>query len=259
MPSKSEQYLLDLNEYRFYYYMPDSDVVMNDFGFFLKNKIIETYSYVTPSPKGEKEFDKFLNYSFSFFDNKQTYFILKHAYNENYQANSKILRKKGFIPAHMDVSVMKWQSRENMLRDNPAIKLIKLNHRHIDIWVDVFFDAFRYPKNLREYITSMVALQVDQGIEFYLGNVSNSIVSCFCAIDDGNYIGIYGVGTRRSFQRRGYASAMLSNYIKEKIDLEPNQAFCLQVQKDSGAEMVYKKIGFETVFVQKRFDWNPYL
>lgn len=258
-PSKYEQYLLDLNEYRFYYYMPNSEVTMNELGFFLKNKTIETYSYVAPTPKGEKEFDKFLEFAFAFFDNKKSYFILKHAKGEEFEKNAKKLEELGFIKASLDVSVMKWHKNTQSLKDNPALQLKKLKRREIKLWVEVFFDAFNYPKSLKNYITSMVELQWKNNIEFYVGIVSDNVVSCFCAIDDGNYIGIYGVGTKYRYQRRGYASAMLSNYIKEKISKNPDQAFCLQVHKDSGAEKLYKKIGFKRVFIQKRYDWNPYL
>ena len=103
----------------------------------------------------------------------------------------------------------------------------------------------------------MATAQSENGIEFYVGYVSSKDVSCFCSYNDGTYRGIYGVGTRYRYRRRGYASILMSNYISDILKLEPDAKFCLQVQKRSGAEALYTKIGFKEVVVQKRFDWDP--
>ncbi|MCG3227748.1 MAG: hypothetical protein H7645_12580, partial [Candidatus Heimdallarchaeota archaeon] len=81
--SQDERTLIDLNEYGFYFYMPDSIAVKNELGYFLKNHKIETYSYVAPTLLGEKNFDKFLSYAFSFFSDGKDYFIIKHP-NDGY-------------------------------------------------------------------------------------------------------------------------------------------------------------------------------
>ena len=44
--SNEDRMFLDLNEYEFYYFMPNSESVKNKLGYFIKNKSIETYSYV---------------------------------------------------------------------------------------------------------------------------------------------------------------------------------------------------------------------
>ena len=251
--------LLDLNEYGFYTHMPDSVVKRNELGYFLKNKVIETYSYITPTLEGEKNFELFLSYAFNFFSSGNEYFILKHPLDEYYQRNSKILRTKGFISAIYDVSVMYWNNAKESLRPNPALRLERVPKKDVNRWVEVFFDAFNYPKSLIAYITQMVIVQIEHGIEFYVGKVSDKDVSCFCVYNDGQIMGIYGVGTKTRYQRRGYATAMLSNYINNLIQEDKKASFCLQVQKNTGAERLYKKIGFKTIYVQKRFDWNPLL
>ena len=103
----------------------------------------------------------------------------------------------------------------------------------------------------------MVEKQHESGIEFFVGTVSGKDVSCFCAFEDENYLGIYGVGTKQKHRRKGYAKTLMSNYIEEKIHNNPQLKFCLQAQKNSGAEVLYKGIGFDSPYTQKRFDWDP--
>ena len=256
--SQDERALIDLNEYGFYFYMPDSIAVKNDLGYFLKNHKIETYSYVTPALVGEKNFERFLNYTFSFFSGGKEYFIIKLPYDEYYQANSKILREKRMIAHHLAISVMSWK-KENMpyLRISEDVELELLTMRNLHKWVDVFFDAFDYPNDLKKYISSMVNKQAENGIEFYVGNASGKDVSCFCVYRQQPYHGFYGVGTKRKFRRKGYASITLSNYMESIAKSDSSTKFCLQVQSGSSAEKLYEKIGFEKSFTQKRFDWDP--
>ena len=103
----------------------------------------------------------------------------------------------------------------------------------------------------------MVEKQFQHGIEFFVGTVSHKDVSCFCSYRDDNYIGIYGVGTKQRYRRKGYARTMMSNYIDDTKQRYPHHRFCLQAQKNSGAELLYKNIGFDATYVQKRFDWDP--
>ena len=49
----------------------------------------------------------------------------------------------------------------------------------------------------------------------------------------------------------------MANYILDTFEEDSEAKFCLQVQKNSGAEKLYSKIGFEEVIIQKRFDWDP--
>ncbi len=252
-----EKEMFDNNEYLFYTFMPDSNVKKNNLGYFLLNNSIETYSYITPTPYGEEEFEQFISYAFSFFEDRNKYFILKHPYNRNYQRNSKILRDLKFIPSFVDISVMKWQPNNNLNKPNPALEIEHISKKKIDKWVSIFFDSFQYPKNLLKYITRMVSMQIDNGVDFYVGYVSDKDVSCFCTLNYDKITGIYGVGTRNMFRRRGYATAMLSNYLNDQLTTKPNMTYCLQVHKNSGAEELYKKMGFETSYIQKRFDWNP--
>ncbi|NPD87891.1 MAG: hypothetical protein HGN29_04160 [Asgard group archaeon] len=256
--SQDERALIDLNEYGFYFYMPDSIAVKNELGYFLKNHKIETYSYVAPTLLGEKNFDKFLSYTFSFFADGKEYFIIKHPFDEYFRTNSKILREKRLIAHHIDISVMSW-NKEGFpyLRTSEEVELELLTIRNLNKWVDVFFDAFDYPNDLRKYISSMVNKQAENGIEFYVGKASGKDVSCFCVFRQQPYHGFYGVGTKHKFRRKGYASITLSNYIESIIKSDTSSKFCLQVQSRSSAERLYKKIGFEKSFSLKRFDWDP--
>jgi len=251
--------ILDLNEYKFYSYMPDTITKRTNLGYFLKNKVLETYSYIAPTIEGEKDFESFLSYAFSFFSGGNEYFILKLPLNKYFRKNSKIVRNKGFISAFFNVAVMYWEKAKEKLIPNPALRLEYLTEKKINLWLDVFFDAFNYPRSIRNYIGEMVTTQINSGVEFYIAKVSDKVVSCFCAYNDGNIVGIYGVGTKKRYQRRGYATAMLSNYINELAKKDDNIKFCLQVQSNTAAERVYTKIGFEKAFIQKRFDWNPYI
>ncbi len=256
--SVTERDKFDHNEFLFYYFMPDSEIKENELGYFLKNDAIETYSYVTPKNYGVINFEEFLSYSFSYFGNGTIYFVLKIPYDNYYLNNSNILRKKRFLISYSDVNVMAWNKGSiGKLKTNEALRVDKLNYDDLYRWVDVFFDSFRYPKNLREYISRMVEKQYLNGISFFVGKVSNKDVSCFCSNITEDLIGIYGVGTKTKFQRRGYAQAMLSNYIDDIIKKDENKSFCLQTNKNSGAEKLYKKIGFTSVYIQKRFEWNP--
>ncbi len=257
-PDYELQKLLDLNEYEFYKFMPDSEVVINDLGYFIKNKTIETYSYVTPTKHGEEKFEEFLDFTFSFFSDGKEYFIIKHALDEYYKKNSKILREKQLIGYHVDIGLMHWKSEaKDKLNPSPHVEYELLSTKTVKKWVDVFFDAFNYPKKLRRYITRMATAQSDNGIEFYVGYVSGRDTTCFCSLNDGTYRGIYGVGTRYRYRRRGYGSILMSNYILDTVKKDSKAKFCLQVQKNSGAEQLYAKLGFEEAVIQKRFDWDP--
>ncbi len=252
--------LLDLNEYGFYKFMPDSEVVKNDLGYFIKNRTIETYSYVTPTLLGEEKFEEFLDFTYSFFSDGKEYFIIKHALDEYYKRNSKILRQKQLIGHYIDIGLMHWTT-ENKDNLNPSehVEYELLTTKTVKKWVDVFFDAFNYPRNLRKYITRMATAQSENGIEFYVGYVAGKDTTCYCSFNDGTYRGLYGVGTRYKHRRRGYALTLMSNYILDTLEEDSNAKFCLQVQKKSGAEQLYAKIGFEEAVIQKRFDWNPSL
>lgn len=256
--SQDERTLIDLNEYGFYFYMPDSIAVKNELGYFLKNHKIETYSYVAPTLLGEKNFDKFLSYAFSFFSDGKDYFIIKHPNDGYFRANSKTLREKRMIAHHLGISVMSWRKESfPYLKTSEDIELELLTMRNLHKWVDVFFDAFDYPNDLRKYISSMVNKQAEEGIEFYIGNASGKAVSCFCVYRQQPYHGFYGVGTKHKFRRKGYASITLSNYMEPVIKSDSSTKFCLQVQSGTSAEKLYEKIGFENSFSQKRFDWDP--
>ncbi|MHA1668287.1 MAG: GNAT family N-acetyltransferase [Candidatus Heimdallarchaeaceae archaeon] len=253
------RFLLDSNEYDFYYFMPNSIAKKNDLGFFIKNKTIETYSYVTPTSLGEDNFSEFLSYTFSFFSDGDDYFTLKLSYDDPFFArNSKILRNKQLIPYYQDISVMILENFSlSSFSSFSDLELIKLNSSNLDRWVDVFFDAFSYPKKLKKYISKMVKLQEENGVEFYVAHKFAKDVSCFCSFDSHSLIGLYGVGTRKQYRRRGYASVMLSKFFVQELEKNPQTRFGLQVQKNSGAETLYKKLGFRIVHTQKRFDWNP--
>ena len=73
----SERELFDLNEYGFYYYMPNSKVVLNELGYFIKNKTIETYSYVVPTRYGDEHFQELLDFTHSYFSDGKEYYIIK--------------------------------------------------------------------------------------------------------------------------------------------------------------------------------------
>ncbi|MHA1400233.1 MAG: GNAT family N-acetyltransferase [Candidatus Heimdallarchaeaceae archaeon] len=253
-----DRFIFDYNEYKFYVLMPDSEVKENELGYYLKNHSIETYSYITPKEQGLRNFESFISFAFSFFSDGSEYFVIKIPQDQYYPRNSKILREKQFIKAFNDVNVMAWDKKNlSSLTPNPAIFLQKLNTKNGKRWVDVFFDAFNYPRNLRKYITRMVLNQMENGVEFYVGEVSGKDVAGFCAYKTSNIIGIYGVGTKSRFQRRGYAKAMLSNFILEKLEEKDDLMFCLQTNHNSGAERLYRNLGFDSVYIQKRFDWNP--
>lgn len=256
--SNEDRTFLDLNEYEFYYFMPNSESVKNELGYFIKNKSIETYSYVVPTLYGEKNFSEFLNFSFSFFSDGKEYFIIKHYVNEFFQTNSKILRLKKFIAFYQDISLMTWKSRENSsLNPNNLLELELLSSKKLSKWVDVFFDSFSYPKHLRKYISQMVETQIENQVEFYIGYVDGKDVGCFCTYKNLPFHGFYGVGTRHRYRRKGYAKIMMSNYMQSVIEDNPSANFCLQVQRGSGAEKLYQNLGFKNEFYQKRFDWDP--
>jgi hypothetical protein len=238
--------------------MPNSVAVKNELGYFLKNHKIETYSYVTPTILGEENFDKFITYAYSFFSGGKEYFIVKHPLDDFFQTNSKKMREKGLIAYYLDIANMIWkQENSPQLKLDGDIELELLSYKKLNRWIDVFFDAFNYPSDLRKYITSMVRNQAEKGIEFYIGIVSGKDVSCFCSFKNYNLFGLYGVGTKHKFRRKGYASITLSKYIESKIKIDSSSGFCLQVQAGSSAELLYEKIGFERSFIQKRFDWDP--
>ena len=238
--------------------MPDSEVIKTDLGFFIKNKTIETYSYVVPTLEGDKEFEQFLDNAYSFFSGGKDYFIVKLYHNENYAKNSKILRQRKLIQYHLDTSLMVWdENNNNKLESNSLVELELLTLKKTGRWISVFFDSFNYPLSLKKYITSMVKLQLDNGIEFFVGQVAGKDVSCFCSFKDENYYGIYGVGTKQRFRRRGYAQTMMTNFIEDKLQTSANAQFCLQAQTGSGAELLYLNLGFDNPFIQKRFDWDP--
>jgi ribosomal protein S18 acetylase RimI-like enzyme len=254
----SERELLDLNEYSFYKYMPDSQVVHNKLGFFIKNRSIETYSYVVPTEYGDENFEDFINFTHSHFTSGKEYYIVKVYDNDYFLKNSKILRNKKLIQYHLDTSIMTWEgSGKDELVPHSYLEIDLLSSKKVNRWINVFFDSFSYPPHLKKYITSMVKNQIEQGIEFFVGMVSGKDVCCFCSFEDDNYLGIYGVGTKQKYRRRGYAKTMMSNYIEDKNQLSPQLKFCLQAQKNSGAEILYKGIGFESPYIQKRFDWDP--
>jgi hypothetical protein len=224
--------------------MPDSVTKENDLGYFIKNETIETYSYVTPTLFGELNFDKFLDFSFSFFSDGKEYFIIKHFSNKNLQRNSKIMRQRKFIPFYLDISLMTWKSeKKNYLSPTNIVKVDSLEPDELERWIDVFFDAFEYPPRLEDYITKMVLTQEKNGVNFYVGTVSKKDVSCFCTFKQENYIGFYGIGTK--------------HYMTEISENDPSTSFCLQVLYNSGAEKLYELIGFERFSTQKRFDWDP--
>ncbi|MHA2308307.1 MAG: GNAT family N-acetyltransferase, partial [Candidatus Heimdallarchaeaceae archaeon] len=162
------------------------------------------------------------------------------------------------IAHHLGISVMSWR-KESLpyLRASVDIEIELLTMRNLHKWVDVFFDAFDYPNDLRKYISSMVNKQAENGIDFYVGNASGKDVSCFCVYRQYPYHGFYGVGTKHKFRRKGYASITLSNYMELTTKADSSTKFCLQVQSGSSAESLYEKIGFEKSFTQKRFDWDP--
>ncbi len=250
--------LLELNEYKFYYYMPNSEVLKNDLGYFVKNKSIETYSYISPTHQGDIEYEDFLKFAFSYFNNGEEYFVVKVFYNDSFRRNSKLLRKQNFIQYPIDTSLMAWSSdKQSKLITDDELELDLLTLKTSNRWVDTFFDSFSYPPHLRKYIVAMVEAQLDYGIEFYVGRKFGKDICCFCAFEHENYVGFYGVGTKKRFRRQGYATKVMSNYMSSRLDTSPNIQFCLQAQNNSGAEQLYLNLGFEIPFIQKRFDWDP--
>ena len=250
--------LLELNEFQFYYYMPNSEVIKNDLGYFIKNKSIETYSYISPTYLGDENYEDFLNFAFSYFDNGKEYFVVKVFNNDTYRRNSKILRQKNFIHYPIDTSIMSWsgESKTKLIPDDD-IELVLLDSGNSKRWVEAFFDSFSYPSHLRKYIVDMVDEQLNHGIDFYVTTKFGKDISCFCTFEYGGYIGFYGVGTKKRFRRQGYATKSMSKYMLEQLEKSPNTQFCLQAQNGSGAEQLYLNLGFKIPFVQKRFDWDP--
>jgi len=256
--SNEERDYLDLNEYEFYYFMPNSESMKNKLGYFIKNKSIETYSYITPTIYGEENFSEFLAFSFDFFSDGKEYFIIKHYIDDFFQTNSKILRQKNFIVFYQDVALMVWKNdMSSSLIPNDSLELELLSSKKLNKWVDVFFDSFSYPKHLQKYISQMVATQIENQVEFYIGYVNGKDVGCFCTYKNLPYYGFYGVGTRHRHRRKGYAKNMMSNYMESVLKNNPSASFCLQVQRGSEAEQLYQNLGFKNSFYQKRFDWDP--
>ncbi len=252
--------LFDRNEFEFYRRMADSEVRDNKYGFFYKNKRIETYSYVTPKDEGVKDFQEFLSFTFSFFGGGEEYIIIKHPLGKYYMKNSKILRSRGFIPFDMGVLVQYWTptpTSKQKLKPDPSIIIKELTRDSLDIWIEVFYQSFLYPKHLRETLRRMISHQIERDVKFFVGCKNNKSVCCFSSFQIDNIIGLYGVGTAEKYQRQGYATSVMSNFMSDLLERDSSIIFCLQTYKGRPAEKLYTGLGFETAYTQKRFDWDP--
>jgi len=71
-------------------------------------------------------------------------------------------------------------------------------------------------------------------------------IATICNVD--NNMGIYNVGTKQQYRKKGYATQVTNACINYAINNNYNNLF-LQTEPDSNVEKLYRNIGFERIFL----------
>ena len=148
--------------------------------------------------------------------------------------------------------------KKNILKlkkDNKIKSEIVSTEKHKSDYMSVFIDAYSgdktesspYGEVNSEYIETLKnTYEFNNHITFILYyNNEPAAVATLCLI--GNYGGIYGVGTKKSFRGQGLAKELMKrliNYYNEQY----NKYLFLQTETNSAVEKFYKKLGFKKLF-----------
>lgn len=99
--------------------------------------------------------------------------------------------------------------------------------------------------------------QGERHAEHYLGYAADQPVCIATLLVQNDLAGIYNVGTLPGARHRGFAAELLLRLMGDSAAAGHRLLF-LQVQKDSGAERLYRRLGFRTAFTRTGYrlvDW----
>lgn len=113
--------------------------------------------------------------------------------------------------------------------------------------------SYRHDPGLLRPLVSRATL-ADPDFRIYLGRVDGRCVAISVGVWDGETVGVYVVGVRRGFRRRGLGRAMTDRAIREGA---ARGARCAVLQATTAGQPLYTAMGFRRAAEYHLWDFAP--
>lgn len=113
----------------------------------------------------------------------------------------------------------------------------------LDDWAMVAEDVFEFSPATTNQLTPTAVLTDDQ-LAFFIGRVNGSPAACGLLVRSGDVAGVYTIGVRKGFRRRGIGDAMTRAALATGRDLGCRVGV---LQSSEMGVPLYEQMGFQTV------------
>jgi GNAT superfamily N-acetyltransferase len=140
--------------------------------------------------------------------------------------------------------IMTWDADESLadfkLRDGLSVRRLDPHESQI-IW-DIYLDVYEMPLVVRDAFMSLfLKSPADHTYVLFDGA---EIVSLVTAITDGDFVGIWGMGTPKAFQKKGYGAQLLKQVMKIHTEMGGKK---FGLYATAAGKPLYDKLGWQTI------------
>lgn len=161
---------------------------------------------------------------------------------------SEHLIRRGFKLIQQQL-IMAYKGGKNM-RLNPEVEVKRAKKSEVATWINIVRKGFNYPEDFAFKTTSII-IEKEEFMP-YLAHISNKPVGCGMLYSENGVSGIYAMVTLPEYRRKGVASAVLHEMVLE-YERSGDNLLTLGTEMGSPAERLYKKVGFQTEYIQSLF------
>ena len=139
-------------------------------------------------------------------------------------------------------------------RKNLTIEVVKTKGQQ-KLFLDCFKAVYNSPKSKmnaygglsKEYFLTLENFDFSsEETNAYMLKDNGVVVSVCLLCNFGEYVGMYGLGTRPDYSKNGYGKYLLTKLAN--MSIKNNKFIFFQTESNSCVEKMYKKMGFEALF-----------
>jgi GNAT superfamily N-acetyltransferase len=150
------------------------------------------------------------------------------------------LERRGLVCSERSLG-MRFAGDAAAMRTNPDLRVRRAEPDDARTFADVHSDGLAWVRRLS--LPSTLFGMHEEGNTFYIGYLEGRAVGTTHLLRDGQTAGIYGVVTAKSFRRRGVASTLVAEAVRDALDAGCDVIGLRTVEVGAGARL-FPSLGF---------------
>ncbi|HYE29982.1 MAG TPA: amino acid adenylation domain-containing protein [Methylomirabilota bacterium] len=211
-------------------------------------------AWVEPSENALSELEQEAR-QFNEHDRRPTIYLVQEEQGKVAEA----LAARGFEPFDRE-AWMVWEPSASRARTAPELRVVEARtETEVSDFVSVFYHAFRITEPGYALALQRSGPGNDREIRHFVAYAGTEPVCGGTLIQTGSLACLYNVGTVPTARGRGYAAQVMDALIDAASHAGAATIF-LQVEQKSGAEALYRRLGFKTAFTRIGYQlkkWQP--